>query len=174
MSHMRNGIAAALLVLTVAACGDVWGFDDLTDTNKGDGGSDGGTTPDGSVPDRGDAPGDASADRGTDSGDSGLVEASTDGTTAEVGPACCEAPTAACSSPLASCPIPSENRNSFPSYFEVYTSPAEYCMVPPVATPTACLCNYTCACITSAYHCSSGTETCTADPIAGVLVTCAN
>lgn len=86
--------------------------------------------------------------------------------------ACCEAPTAACSLPLASCPIASENHGSWPTSFELYATPAENCMT--TATPAACLCEYTCACIAAHFTCPSGTLSCSSDPVQGIVVTCAS
>lgn len=94
------------------------------------------------------------------------------GPDAEAGPACCEQPTAACSLPLASCPIASENHGTWPTSFELYATPAENCMT--TATPAACLCDYTCSCIAAHFTCPGGTFSCSADPVQGIVVTCAS
>jgi len=90
--------------------------------------------------------------------------------------ACCESPTPACSTPLASCPVTAinENHGSFPTSFEMYATPAENCTTE--TTPAACLCDYTCACVTAHWTCPNGSAptSCTNDPLQGLLVSCNN
>lgn len=96
------------------------------------------------------------------------------GPDADAGPACCMMPTAACSYPLASCPIAAENHGTWPTSFELYTTPAENCAT--TATPAACLCDYTCACIAAHFTCpaSNPNQTCSSDPVQGIVVTCSS
>jgi hypothetical protein len=161
----------SLLTLAVFGCGGA-PFSAVDGTLPADGGQ------------KADAHSEGGADAneiGSDAGESGYdaadadaggmsVDADADAGSKEASVACCEAPTEACSTALSSCPIPSENHGSFPTSFEVYTTPAENCMT--VTTPSACLCDYTCACVEAAYQCAHGTVSCANDPVQGLLITC--
>jgi len=179
MSHMRNGIAPALLLLTVAACGDVWGFDDLTDTGGDDGGNDARTTPDGSVPDGSglvggesgvaDAAGDAHDDASVETGpvESGPVEAAPP---PETGPVCTT--TGGTLGPAASPCLYNGSGYQWPAYFVSDYPGSDICE--PQNTPSACSCveTYNCACLLANVGCDPGfTKTCQAGSN-GVTVIC--
>jgi len=175
--YLHRGFVFVVAISTIA-CGGAR----FEASQQGDAGDDqvvleGGA---GDVVDHPDA-GDELLEAAAGDGDANMVadgissEASADaqpGPDVDAAPACCMMPTAACSYPLASCPIASENHGTWPTSFELYTNPAEYCAT--TATPPPCLCDYTCACIAKYFTCPGSTpnQSCSSDPLGGIAITC--